>query len=70
MRFSGIGQPVRQSTQLLLLFATLYVPVVSWQDSRVQEPTAPPPLKTISRLERTQLNDSKDAKARVRTTLE
>jgi hypothetical protein len=70
MRFSGIGQPVRQSTQLLLLFATLYVPVLSWQDSRVQEPTAPPPLKTISRLERSQLNDSKDAKARVRTTLE
>lgn len=70
MRFSGIGQPVRQSTQLLLLFATLYVPVLSWQDSRVQEPTAPPPLKTISRLERAQLNESKDAKARVRTTLE
>jgi len=70
MRFSGIGQPVRQSTQLLLLFATLYVPVLSWQDSRVQEPTAPPPLKTISRLERSQLNESKDAKARVRTTLE
>jgi len=70
MRFSGIGQPVRQSTQLLLLFATLYVPVLSWQDSRVQEPTAPPPLKTISRLERSQLTDSKDAKARVRTTLE
>ena len=70
MRFSGIGQPVRQGTQLLLLFATLYVPVLSWQDSRVQEPTAPPPLKTISRLERSQLNESKDAKARVRTTLE
>jgi len=70
MRFSGIGQPVRQSTQLLVLFATLYVPVLSWQDSRVQEPTAPPPLKTISRLERSQLTDSKDAKARVRTTLE
>lgn len=70
MRFSGIGQPVRKSTQLLLLFTTLYVPVLSWQESRVQESTAPPPLKTISRIERTQLTESKDAKARVRTTLE
>lgn len=70
MRFSGIGPRVRQSTQLLLLFATLYVPAFSCQESRVQEPTAPPPLKTISRLERAQLTESKDAKARVRTTLE
>ncbi len=70
MRFSGIRQPARQSTQLLLLLLTLSVPVLSWQDSRAQEPTAPPPLKTISRGERAQLTESKDAKARVRTTLE
>lgn len=48
----------------------MYVPALSGQESRVQEPTAPPPLKIISRLERSQLNESKDAKARVRTTLE
>ena len=73
MRFSGIGRPILRSTQLLLLFAALYVPVlpvVIGQESRVQEPAAPPPLKTISRLERSQLNESKDAKSRVRMTLE
>ncbi len=76
MRFAGIGRPLIRSTQLLLLFATLYVPVLpvlpvlSRQESRVQEQTAPPPLKVISRLERSQLNQSKDAKARVQTTLE
>src|SRR2546425_71089 len=73
MRFSGIGRPILRSTQLLLLFAALYVPVlpvIIGQESRVQEPAAPPPLKTISRLERSQLNESKDAKSRVRMTLE
>ncbi|MDQ2920140.1 MAG: hypothetical protein M3R52_00780 [Acidobacteriota bacterium] len=70
MRFAGIERPLIRSTQLLLLFVTLYVPVLSGQESRVQEQTAPPPLKIISRLERSQLNESKDAKDRVRTTLE
>ncbi len=70
MRFSGIRQPARQSSQLLLLLVTLSVPVLGWQESRAQEPTAPPPLKTISRGERAQLTESKDAKARVRITLE
>ena len=70
MRFSGIGRPILRSTQLLLLFTTLYVPVLSGQESRVQDQTAPPPLKTISRQERSQLNESKDAKARVKVTLE
>ena len=73
MRFSGIGRPILRNTQFLLLFAILYVPVlpvIIGQESRSQEPTAPPPLKTISRLERSQLTESKDAKARVRTTLE
>jgi hypothetical protein len=40
------------------------------QEPQVQQPTAPPPLKVIARLERSQLNDSKDPKARVRTTIE
>lgn len=70
MRFAGIERPLIQSTQLLLLFATLSVPVLSGQGSHVQEQTAPPPLKIISRLERSQLDESKDAKNRVRTTLE
>lgn len=70
MRLSGIGLPLIPSTPILLLFATLYIPVLCGQESGGQEPTAPPPLKTISRLERSQLNESKDPKARVRLTLE
>jgi hypothetical protein len=70
MRLAGIQRPLIRSTQLLLLFATLYVPVLCGQESHVQDQTGPPPLKTISRVERTQLNESKDAKARVRITLE
>jgi len=70
MSFSGIERPILRSTQLLLLFTTLYVPGLSGQEARVQDQTAPPPLKTISRQERSQLNESKDAKARVKETLE
>jgi len=71
MRFAGIRQPIISSIQLLLLLlASTYVPVLGTQESRVQDPTAPPPLKTISRLERSQINESDDAKARVRLTLE
>jgi hypothetical protein len=54
----------------MLFFATIYGPPLSAQEARVQEPTAPPPLKVISRLERSQLNEAKDPKARVRITIE
>ncbi len=59
-----------QGMRVIVLLAMVYVPAVRAQESQSQESTAPPPLKIISRLERSQLNDSKDAKARVRTTLE
>jgi hypothetical protein len=55
---------------LLLLLAALCVPALGAQDPRVQEQTAPPPLKIITRPERSQLNESKDQKARVKTTIE
>jgi hypothetical protein len=70
MKFSGLGQPLIQSTQLLMLLATLFVPVVSGQEPNVQDQTAPPPLKTISRAERDHLDASKDPKDRVRLTLD
>ncbi len=70
MRFNGFERPLIGSTQLLLLLVVLYVPVVSGQEAPVQDQTPPPPLKIISRLERTQIDQSKDAKARVRTTLD
>jgi len=55
---------------VILLLAAIYVPALGKQDPRVQEQTAPPPLKIITRQERSQLNESKDSKARVKTTLE
>lgn len=59
-----------RSTYAILLVAAIHVPALGGQDPRVQEQTAPPPLKIITRPERSQLNESKDAKARVKTTIE
>lgn len=70
MPLTGFERPLIRSTQLLLLLTILYVPFVSGQESPVQDQVAPPPLKIITREERAQINESKDAKARVRTTLD
>jgi hypothetical protein len=59
-----------RSTYAILLLAATCVPALGLQEPRVQDQTAPPPLKIITRAERSQLNGSKDAKARVKTTLE
>jgi hypothetical protein len=56
--------------QVIILLAAVYVPAAHGQEPSVQQAVAPPPFKIISRSERAQLNDSKDAKARVRTTLD
>jgi hypothetical protein len=58
-----------RSTYSILLFAAISVPALAGQDPRVQDQTAPPPLKIITRPERSQLSESKDAKARVKTTI-
>ena len=55
--------------QLILLFAIASLSVLAQPESHSQE-TAPPPLKIISRLERAQINETKDAKARVKLTIE
>src|SRR5882724_2363779 len=44
--------------------------LVVGQELRIQEQTAPPPLKIITRQDRTQIEEIKDSKARVRLTLE
>lgn len=53
-----------------MLLAFLYVPIASGQESPVQDQSAPPPLKIITREERAQINESRDPKTRVRTTLD
>jgi len=70
MRPGGIERHMMRGKCVILLFAALYVPALRGQEPRVQEQTAPPPLKIITRQERTQLDESKDPKARMKTTLE
>jgi len=57
-------------TPVILLLTALYLPLVSAQESRLPQHTAPPPLKIITRAERAQLNEAKDEKARVKLTIE
>jgi len=54
----------------ILLLAALCAAALGGQDPHTQEQTAPPPLKIITRQDRTRLNESKDPKARIKTTIE
>ncbi len=72
-RFFGMHsetqRPGVQLTQLLLLLL-VFAPIVLAQDSQIQQLTAPPPIKTIPRSEREQLQQAKDPKSRLRVTLD
>jgi len=48
----------------------IYLPTLLAQEPRAPQLPAPPPLKVISKDERAQLNDAKDAKTRLRKTVE
>lgn len=65
-----IPRPCAYTAKLLILvLGAVYGSFVFAQDKPAQLPAAPP-LKALSKQERTQLNDLKDEKARVRRTLE
>jgi hypothetical protein len=76
MSIAEIQRDKVTGTQIIFLLVVLSVTAPSViamgapQDPHPQEQTAPPPLKIITRLERTQLNQAKDPKARVKTTIE
>lgn len=71
MRLAENQRVMIRGVQIIILLAAVYSPAaVSGQQPSVQQSAAPPPLKIIPRMERTQINDSKDPKARVRTTLD
>lgn len=70
MKLPVIGRRLIGSTQILVLFALLWTMAPAAQDPPVQDQTAPPPLKIISRSDRSQIDACKDAKDRVRMTLE
>ena len=65
----GIKRRTILSTPVLL-FVTLFVPTASAQDPKPLDQTAPPPAKVITREERAQLNQSKDEKARIKSSIE
>lgn len=70
MRLAGIQRNMVRGTHVVFLLAAVYIPALGAQNPRPQEQTAPPPLKIIKRLERSQLNESRDPKARIKTTIE
>ena len=70
MPLAEIQRRLIRSTPVIFLLAVFFVPALNAQESRNLDQTAPPPLKIITRAERTQLDQSKDDKARVRLTLE
>jgi hypothetical protein len=69
MNHAGLTRGVTWVCQTVMLFGVLSLAFAN-QDPRNPDQTAPPPLKFISRSERTQLDGAKDPKSRLRTTLE
>ena len=59
-----------QLVKLAWLCLALCVPTLLAQESGVQQLTAPPPLKIVSREERARIDGADDPKARIRTTIE
>lgn len=60
---------ILRSKYIFLLLALLYAPALRAQEPQ-HDQTAPPPLKIITRLERNQINESKDEKTRVKLSIE
>lgn len=55
---------------LLLAMSACFASTIQSQEPRAHEDMAPPPLRTISREDRAQINATRDAKDRVKLTLE
>jgi hypothetical protein len=71
MRPTGIQRHKIRLAYAIVLVAAISPAALGAQDPHSQDQTAaPPPLKIIKRLERTQLNDLKEPKARIKTTIE
>ena len=70
MRLAGIQRYTIRVSPVILLFSALFVPAVYAQDPRPLDQTAPPPAKVITREERSQLNQAKDEKARIKLSIE
>jgi hypothetical protein len=70
MKPAGTKRRMMRIAHVTLLLAAAYVFALGGQEPRAQEQTAPPPLKIITRQERSRLDESKDPKSRLKITLE
>ena len=70
MSIAGIQRRMIRSIPVVLPLLVLFVPAVSAQDPHPLDQTAPPPMKIITRVERSQIEQAKDEKARVKLTIE
>jgi len=67
MKLAGIQQPMIRGTQVILFLVAIGVLTATGQVPHPDDQTAPPPLKVITRAERSQINESKDPKERIKT---
>ncbi len=63
-------QVLQAVLKIVLLSLASCMPAVRAQEPALQQLTAPPPLKVVSREERARIDATKDAKARIRATIE
>jgi len=69
MNARSINRCISEGLKLLVVLGVC-VTALHGQEPRVKQLPAPPPLKVISKDERAQLTDAKDAKTRLRKTVE
>jgi hypothetical protein len=72
MRLTRVQRNESRGAYVILLLVTviaLPAAVLGQRDTHPPDQTAPPPLKIITHLERSQINETKDPKARVKTTI-
>lgn len=72
MYYSHLSLPTRTIVSLCALagFIISIAPATLGQDKGLQFLPAPPPLKSVSRIERSQLDGARDTKIRLRATIE
>jgi len=70
MNARSINRSISEGLKLLVILGAISVTALHGQEPRVKQLPAPPPLKVISKDERAQLTDAKDAKTRLRKTVE
>lgn len=70
MNSARIQRRLIRSIPATLMFVAVLAPAVCAQDPHPLDQTAPPPMKIISRAERSQIEQAKEDKVRVKLTIE